>query len=112
MADLGLIGRRLVHPKWNLSFPLYAISGFPAIRQDGTLSGTVLESGLPVAGVRVLVMYRKSGLPIGAAFTNAAGAWSVGGLNPDTPNAYAVWIQDKEGGTVYNDAIFASIVPT
>lgn len=115
MADLGAIaksgdefGKVLIAP-----LPAYAptrnLLTFKPM--NGTLGGTVLESGVPVADVRVTVLWRPSMQPIARTYTDAAGEWSVDGVDPTDTENYVVVIHDKEGGTVYNDAIYALVAP-
>lgn len=46
---------------------------------------------------------------VGGAFTAADGTWEVGGLYPHWVDQYVVVYQDKDGGTLYNDAIYAHL---
>ena len=81
------------------------------LRQDGLLGGSVTEVGSPLANVRVLIYWWPSGLLIAGTMTDANGDWQLSGFDPTNSNNYAVVYQDKAGGTVYNDAIYALVAP-
>lgn len=76
---------------------------------NGVLSGTVTEGGVPLADVRVIIFDRRTMTKVGGAFTAADGTWEVGGLYPHWVDQYVVVYQDKDGGTLYNDAIYAHL---
>lgn len=114
MADLGAISRpskvgegaRLL-----IMFPAHVVSDVKVARpSNGSIGGSVTESGTSVPNVRVFVIWRPSGKVIGTTFTDENGAWEIHGFDP-TDDRYCVIIQDPEGGTAYNDAIYALIAP-
>jgi hypothetical protein len=94
-------------------WPWYAPLDVKRFRpQNGTVGGTVSEAGVPLEGVRVLLHWRRAMVCIGITYTNAAGEFLFTGLDPTAGSEYVVVIQDKVGGTVYNDAIFALVAAT
>lgn len=115
MADLGAVGK--YHPDVFLpvarEFPNYAVTDLASAfaNMSGIVGGTVLENGVELADCEVIVFWRPSMARIGRTWTDSAGNWEVGGLDPTKTEHYTVVIKDKDGGTVYNDAIYALIAP-
>ena len=118
MADKGAIAKLpAVFPlklsDWVCRWPLYAPINYKTFRPtNGTIGGVVSEAGIPIENVKVFLHWRKSMACIAIAYTNSSGAYSFTGLDPTAQNDYVVVIQDRDGGTVYNDAIFALVAPT
>lgn len=93
--------------------PTYAPIDYKTFRpKNGSIGGVISEAGVPIANVVVFLHWRKNMHRIERTFTDADGAFSFSGLDPTAENDYVVVIQDREGGTVYNDAIFALVAPT
>lgn len=116
MADLGAIGRSvdadcLAH--YALVFPLYAAARVQERRSiSGVLGGVVTENGAPLKDCEVVVLWRHSMQPIARTWTDASGAWEISGFDSALIDSYVVIFKDKLGGTVYNDAAYALVVPT
>jgi hypothetical protein len=111
MPDQGLIGRPTPVASPHYKTGAYAAAEVRyALRQDGTLGGTVLENGVVLKDCKITVLWRPSMQPIGVTWTDALGVWQVAGLDPTKTQHYAVAIHDKAGGTVYNDGFYA--IPT
>jgi hypothetical protein len=68
------------------------------------------EAGVPLNNANVLLYWRPSGLLCGRTSTNANGVYTFSGLVAASNN-YVVVLQDKEGGTVYNDVIRSLLTP-
>jgi hypothetical protein len=117
MADLGAIAKwydreMLGYLDGAMALPNYAITGRiqDALRQDGTLSGTVTANGVPVTDAVVYVFWRSTMRLAGRSGTDRNGAWSVSGLSPDSSN-YLVIAKDAAGGTQYNDVVYSLVTP-
>ena len=96
-----------------VKFPLYATQLIAyRLNADGTLGGVITESGNPVFGVVIFLHWRKTMQVIAKTYTDASGSYSFADVDPARSTDYVVVIQDKAGGTVYNDAIFALVAPT
>jgi len=87
----------------------YDSAGVTQLPAIGVLGGTVTEGGVPLANVRVIVFDRKNMIKVATTFTAADGTWEIGGLFNSWIDKYVVVYQDKDGGTLYNDAIYAHL---
>lgn len=97
----------------NRPLPSYAVATIAqALDTSGRLGGAITESGTPLKEAKITIHWRSSGRCIGIAYTDANGDWEIGGFDPSRSADYAVWIRDKDGGTVYNDVIYALVAPT
>lgn len=115
MADAGAIGKPakpIYEPIGDvLRFPIYAVGSVDAVlRQDGFYSGVVQLNGSPVQNCYVTLHWRRTMELIDRTWTDALGAYTFTGLNPDT-DQYCVVCQDPEGGTLFNDQIIAQATP-
>lgn len=111
MADAGAIARtfRFIDA---VRFPAYAGNQIAyRLEADGAFGGTVTESGTPVHNAEVWVIWRPTMRPIARTFTDADGAWYLTGFDPALTDKYSVVVKDPPGGTAYNDAIYALVVP-
>lgn len=115
MAYQGALARtsdEVTAPVLDAPWPSYAsVRNLQFKPMNGVFGGTVLEAGIPVANVRVTVLWRPSMQPIARVYTNAVGEWTAEGFDPTDYVNYVVVIHDPEGGTVYNDAIYALVAP-
>ena len=71
----------------------------------GVLSGSVLQNGSPLGGVRVAVFYRKNRQVAAATRSKPDGTWSVDGLVMD-PSAYFAIAFDPPGAPIQNAIIY------
>lgn len=114
MADLGTInatdgGQAVLCHIPSMLYHSVLMAEWPS--QDGRIGGNVTESGVPVEGCEVLILWRKSAKVIHRAFTDKNGDWEIVGFDPSLSAQYSVLIKDKAGGTVYNDAVYSLIAP-
>jgi hypothetical protein len=119
MADLGTIGNPAVVIGGGITDgeyvrvnPTYFGANLADMRPNlsGRIQGVVTENSIPVPGARVLLYWRPSGQLVGTSFTDGDGYYEFAGLIPD-PGVYAVVVQDKAGGTQYNDQIKSLTTP-
>lgn len=68
------------------------------------------EAGVPLKDATVLLYWRPTGLLCGRTYTDVNGAYTFSGLIAASNN-YVVVLQDKEGGTIYNDVIRSLLTP-
>lgn len=111
MADRGAIGRILPREEV-IEFPLYARTDVKSrLNKDGQIIGTVTEVSAPFANCAVFLLWRPTMRLIARTFTDANGDYRFEGLDRDL-SKYVVVCQDPAGGTVYNDQIYALVVPS
>ena len=116
MADLGAIANLTPlgsQPFFLRDFPNYGATTLADMFANltGIIGGTVLENGDPIADCEVYVLWRPTMKVIARTATDANGNWEISGFDPAKTEHYTVVIKDKSGGTVYNDAIYALVVP-
>lgn len=116
MADKGSL---TPHPGGMLLWRCHTIPGpwyysnnarYWASDQSRVISGTVSESGTPIADCMVLLYWRPTGMLIGKTSTAKDGTYTFAGLIGGS-SEYVVVAQDKAGGTVYNEIIKSLLTP-
>lgn len=97
-------------PLWEGGDPL-------TVPVNGSISGTILQSGYPVgAGVSVMVYWRATGILIARSATDIYSSFSIPGLDPTPPatpddGKYFFVALDPVGGVLYNAIVLDRVVP-
>lgn len=131
MADLGTIkvvthnmpasGKVFVVPgAWTLHRSVITTTEEGAVKtrdarlrgvlESGSFSGSVQEGGVPVPNCVVRCYERATGLLISQVRTDAAGLFSIPGVERGS-NAHYVIALDPDGGATYNALIFDRVAP-
>lgn len=89
------------------ALPLWLGEAALNLTQDGEITGKVTTQGIATAGIRVTLHYRKTGMMIAAAVTDANGDYRFTGLNRAAADYFVVAMTQAP----FNALIYDKITP-
>jgi hypothetical protein len=82
----------------------------PPLDLTRRISGTFTEAGQPLVDARIILHWRPNMIVVARTATDKSGYYQFNKLVAGSNN-YVVVMQDKDGGTVYNDIIRSLLTP-